>query len=254
MKNLLLTALLLAGLAAPIARAAETVATPAESNTPATTNEPADITAAPEAAEPDHKGLSISIDVGDKDKDADVEKTKKELRQKILTFVDGVLKDADVELSDEDKADLRKELKHELKVEHGGKEGSDFGITDLAGLAVAALAVVFIFGTPIMIVAFILYASYRKRRLIHDTINSYVATGKEIPPEVFKSFHEEASPKNNLQKGLLMMGIGAGIIICFLVIGVDEAAALGAIPLFIGLAQLLIWKLEKNGSGSKGGN
>ena len=254
MKNLLLTALLLAGLAAPIARAEDTVATPAESNSPATTNEPADATATPEAAEPDHKGLSISIDVGDKDKDADVEKTKKELRQEILTFVDGVLKDADVDLSDEEREAIRAKLKHEIRLDHAGKDVSEAASVPLAGIAVGALAVVLIFGTPIMIVAFILYASYRKRRLIHDTINGYVTSGKEIPPEVLKSFHEEASPKSNLHKGLVMMGVGAGIIICFLVIGVDEAAAIGAIPLFIGLAQLLIWKLEKNGSGSKGGN
>lgn len=254
MKNLLLMALLVASLNAPVARAGDTTATTADGSSTATTVGAGDTATTPATPDTDHKGLSISIDVDDKDKSADVEKARNELHDKIMTFVDGILKDADVELSDEDRKALKAGLKHELKDAHAGTEVSVADSVPLAGIAVGALAVFFFFGTPIMIVAFVLYASYRKRRLIHETINSYVASGKEIPPEVFKSFHEESSPKNNLQRGLLMMGIGMGIIICFLIIGVDEAAALGAIPLFIGLAQLLIWKLEKNGSGSKGGN
>ena len=113
------------------------------------------------------------------------------------------------------------------------------------GLLIAGLAVVLIFGTPILLVAAMLYTSYRKRRLMHNTIDQYVSSGRDIPPEVLQSLHREVTPANNLHRGLLMSGIGLGVIACFMVMDAAEAAALGLIPLLIGLAQLLIWKLEK---------
>ena len=113
------------------------------------------------------------------------------------------------------------------------------------GLLIAGLAVVLTFGTPILLVAAMLYTSYRKRRLMHNTIDQYVTSGRDIPPEVLQSLHREVTPANNLHRGLVMSGVGLGVITCFLVMSATEAAALGLIPLFIGLAQLLIWKLEK---------
>ena len=113
------------------------------------------------------------------------------------------------------------------------------------GLLIAGLAVVLTFGTPILLVAAMLYTSYRKRRLMHNTIDQYVSSGRDIPPEVLQSLHREVTPANNLHRGLLMSGIGLGVIACFMVMDAAEAAALGLIPLLIGLAQLLIWKLEK---------
>lgn len=118
-------------------------------------------------------------------------------------------------------------------------------------LAVAMLAIIFIFGSPIMIVAAVLYWAYRRRRLTHDTINQYLASGKEIPPQIMEAMLNERRPKNNLQKGLALSGTGLGIFLCFLLIGSTAAASFGLIPLFIGLAQLLIWKLEKDGNGDK---
>ena len=115
----------------------------------------------------------------------------------------------------------------------------------IGGMFVASLAIALIFGTPIMLVAAVLYASYRKRRLMHNTIDQYVSSGRDIPPEVLQSLHQQVTPGNNLNRGLVMTGVGLGVIACFLVMGTREAAALGLIPLFIGLAQLLIWKLEK---------
>jgi hypothetical protein len=118
-------------------------------------------------------------------------------------------------------------------------------IDSLGGMFVASLAIMLIFGTPIMLVAAVLYANYRKRRLMHNTIDQYVSSGRDIPPAVLESLHQQVTPGNNLHRGLVMTGVGLGVIACFLVMGAREAAALGLIPLFIGLAQLLIWKLEK---------
>ncbi|MBI2992760.1 MAG: hypothetical protein HYY48_01120 [Gammaproteobacteria bacterium] len=235
MKQLLLTAILLLGFAVP-ACAQEQATTPDE----------------------DKHGASMPfvIDINGDDEDAAKKKDLEErLEKKIESFVEGLFSDSAESMTPEERRALVEDLKELKKLDGGGHGNSDR--FPMGGIFLGGLAITLIFGTPIMIVAGILYASYRKRKLIHDTINSYVASGKEIPPEVFASFQQEAGPKTprtNLHKGLIMVGIGLGIIVCFMVIDAPEAAAIGAIPLFIGLAQLLIWKLESNGNGSKGGN
>lgn len=148
----------------------------------------------------------------------------------------------------------REALKHRIRALRDRLERAESGTGapweniregSIGGMFVASLAILFIFGTPIMLVAAVLYANYRKRRLMHNTIDQYVTSGRDIPPEVLESLHQQVTPGNNLSRGLVMTGAGLGVIACFLVMGTKEAAALGLIPLFIGLAQLLIWKLEK---------
>jgi hypothetical protein len=96
---------------------------------------------------------------------------------------------------------------------------------------------------------------YRRRRLAHDTINQYLASGKEIPPEVMQNLFKDAgsatTPKSNLHKGVVMTALGLGIIICFYAAGIEFFAAFGFIFLFIGLAQLLIWKIEQGKKGEQ---
>ncbi|MFT7460298.1 MAG: hypothetical protein ACI909_002986, partial [Planctomycetota bacterium] len=132
---------------------------------------------------------------------------------------------------------------HEIDIDTGDRGIWDDGISFLEAL-IPLTAIVVVFGTPIMIVAAVLFFSYRKKRLMHDTIDKYVTSGKDIPPEVLKGLQKDVTPKSNLQRGVVMSGIGLGMIACFGIMGGIEAAALGLIPLFIGLAQLLIWKLE----------
>jgi hypothetical protein len=50
---------------------------------------------------------------------------------------------------------------------------------------------------------------------------------------------------------MIMLGVGVGVFLCFWLMGAMEAAYLALIPLFIGIAQLLIWNLEKHKASSK---
>jgi len=111
--------------------------------------------------------------------------------------------------------------------------------------AIAIIAIVLIFGAPIMLVAAVLYAGHRKRRMASDMASQFLANGQEVPPEVWRGLAGDASPRSNLHKGMTMMGVGLGIFLCFWLIGSMKAASLGLIPMFLGIAQLLIWKLEK---------
>jgi len=194
------------------------------------------------------------MDVNDNDTVTE-EDLERKIKGKVLSIIVDVIDAASDELSEEEKSEIKKEINEAISeieedvalVEedsgHNIRIGSGNGPA-FSEAILGALAIFFIFGTPIMIIAAILYFSYRKKRLMHDTINQYVSSGKDIPPEVLKGLQKETAPKNNLHRGLVMSGVGLGIFACFAVIGSLEAAALGLIPLFIGLAQLLIWKLE----------
>lgn len=219
------------------------------------------------AEEPAERGeLSIKVDLDSREQASSApepasagkqplsnEEAKKRIRTKVLEIVETALDSADVEISKEMEKEIEEEIEDEID---GGEDGlvvdmGHFDDTALGGMMVAALAIIVIFGTPMMIVAAVLYAGYRKRRLVHDTINQYLATGKEVPPEIIKHLQAPETPKNYLQKGLVWTGVGLGIILCFIVLGETEGAAIGFIPLFIGLAQLLIWKMEQRGTGAQ---
>lgn len=215
-----------------------------------------------ETAEEEH-GVKVTIDMDEDEPDKKI--TEKELENKIkgkvFSIIGDIIDAADDDISEEEKEEIKAEIKeaiqeikdvkksiddddsHNIVIGSDGNGIFDDGISLIEAL-IPITAIVFTFGMPIMIVAVVLYSSYRKKRLMHDTIDQYVSSGKDIPPEVLKGLQKEITPKNNLHRGLVMSGIGLGIFACFAVIGSLEAAAFGLIPLFIGLAQLLIWKLE----------
>jgi hypothetical protein len=188
--------------------------------------------------------------------------SRDELEEKIetgiLRMIEKVISAAGDDISEEEKRQSLSEVKSELESERDEQEhgvridlGSDGG--EMVSLAVPLLAISLIFGTPILVVIAVLYAGYRKRRLVAETISQYLASGKEVPPEILESIHGGAEkPKNYLQKGFVMVGAGVGIFLAFAIMGSIEAASLGLIPLFIGIAQLFIWKMEKPGNGTRG--
>ena len=218
-----------------------------------------------EEAGVEDEGFKIEVSMDDESEDSKPmteEELERKIKGKVFSIIGDIVDAAEDDLTDEEKAEIKQDIKEaiveieeaaeELEDEHSvviNADGGgifDDGLTLLEAL-IPLTAIVFTFGMPIMIVAVVLYSSYRKKRLMHDTINQYVSSGKDIPPEVLKGLNKESAPKNNLHSGLVMGGVGLGMLTCFAVMGKSTAAALGLIPLFIGLAQLLIWKLEKKG-------
>ncbi|MCZ6525587.1 MAG: DUF6249 domain-containing protein [Gammaproteobacteria bacterium] len=204
-------------------------------------------------------GFNIEISIDDNE-DTDEEISEEELETKIkgkfYSIIANVIDAVGDDMSEEEKTEIKNEIKeafeeikddhdgiHDIVIESDGSSIFDDGISLIEAM-IPITAIVYTFGMPLLIVAVVLYFSYRKKRLMHETIDQYVTSGKDIPEEVLKGLQKEVTPKNNLHRGLVMSGIGLGIFACFAVIGVIEAAAFGLIPLFIGLAQLLIWKLE----------
>lgn len=206
------------------------------------------------AAEAEEPGFSITVDV---DSDAagngalpspDLQQMQEKAYAKLASILDAT----GDQMSEQDKAAVQQEIRQAMDdiasisgTANGGVHaGSRDNSTSVTDMLLGITAITLIFGSPLLIVAAVLYASYRKKRLIHDTISQYVSSGKDVPAEVMNSLHAEITPRNNLHKGLVLTGLGLGVIACFVVMDETEVAALGLIPLFIGLAQLLIWKLE----------
>lgn len=142
-----------------------------------------------------------------------------------------------------------------LKLGLSGDDDTDWedweGNIGVGESIVAILAILLIFGTPIMLVAVVLYALHRKRRLALDMASKFLASDQPVPPEVWQGLAGNTSPRSNLHKGMIMLGVGVGVFLCFWLMGAMEAAYLALIPLFIGIAQLLIWNLEKHKASPK---
>jgi hypothetical protein len=171
----------------------------------------------------------------------------REIRAELRGEVQNELHGASREIA----AAMKEKTRPRVIIDGDGDDGED--VPWWVGI-VASLAIVFTLGLPIIIVALILYFAYRRRRLAHETINRYLASGKDVPPEVMQNLFKDAgtaasTPKSNLHKGTVNTGLGLGIIICFYAVGIEFLAAIGFIFLFVGLAQLLIWKLEQGKKG-----
>ncbi len=109
-------------------------------------------------------------------------------------------------------------------------------------LAVAIPAVVLTLGMPVIIVLLVLWFSHKKRRQKMEVINSYLQADREVPDQVLNAF--DVGGKSSLRRGIMLVGLGLGIVAAFNGFNEPEIAALGLIPLFIGLARLVYWFLE----------
>ncbi len=120
----------------------------------------------------------------------------------------------------------------------------------LTGLLVPLFALML----PVIIVGIVVYARGASSRQRNDIISRLVEKGLPIPPELMQqdSLVPKSLPTSSLRTALTLLGLGIGLIIFFVAKGGDNWG-IGAIPLAIGLAQLLAWKLEKPKDGGAGG-
>jgi Na+/H+ antiporter NhaC len=106
---------------------------------------------------------------------------------------------------------------------------------------------------PVFIVAIVFYFRHQKLQLQHETIQKMLAKDLPIPPELFNAPSEawaensssiKKSTQTNasirLHRALTMVGVGAGLLVFFRYSDFPSILCwTGAIPLAIGLAQLL---------------
>jgi hypothetical protein len=88
----------------------------------------------------------------------------------------------------------------------------------------------------------------KRNRMVHDTLRLMIEKGQPIPPELLQSQDPPRRPKSDLRSGLVLVGIGIGVGL-FLVAQHGNAWTAALIPLLMGVAFLITWKIESNKNG-----
>lgn len=114
---------------------------------------------------------------------------------------------------------------------------------DLVPLVVPTVSL----GATIAIVAVVLYFRYRGQQLRQDLYKAFLDKGEPIPAALMAGKVREGNA--DLRRGLVLLLGGSGICASLLLAHLSEVAAFGLIPALIGVAYLLVWKLEARKSG-----
>jgi Domain of unknown function (DUF6249) len=119
--------------------------------------------------------------------------------------------------------------------------------SDVPWIAIPIVTIVFltIFGTPILIVAVILYFSFSKTRALHRTVRMMVEKGQPVP-EALLNPPPAQRQRSDMRRGVVLAMVGLGLMLFFAAVNDWEGGAwsIGLIPFLIGAGYLLVWKLE----------
>lgn len=96
--------------------------------------------------------------------------------------------------------------------------------------------------TPVLIILVVMHYRYRNMSRLHDTVLGLAEKGIPIPPELLVP---PSRPKTDLRLyiALTLIGFGIGLIVFFL--SSHGEWGLGAIPLAVGVAQMIAWWVER---------
>ncbi len=178
------------------------------------------------------KTVAISLESIPESVRADMSEEEIENLEKALAEVEALSREKEQKLKDKTKGE-----KHEVII-HGSGFADNI---DLVGL----VAVLLIFGSPIVIVFIISQNRRRKREMVHGTIDKMIEMGQEVPVEMLDALDKGDGAKPTTHKAFVNIAIGLGAGIALMSLAGADVATLALIPLFIGLAQLLVTKLDK---------
>ena len=102
-----------------------------------------------------------------------------------------------------------------------------------------------VFSTIVLVVATLAFLRFRRTRMLHETLRLMIEKGATIPPELLNPAPAVRRPQSDLRSGLVLTGIGLGLAIFFAAKG-GHAWGLGLIPMFMGIALLITWNVERN--------
>jgi hypothetical protein len=125
----------------------------------------------------------------------------------------------------------------------GETSGRDHHNDDIPALVVPIIMVVF--GTPILIVAVILYFGFSRSRMMHRTVRMMVEKGQPVPAALLNP-PPSVRKRSDMRRGVILVMFGAGLMGFLAAVNDGDGGswALGLIPFLIGAGYLLVWKLE----------
>jgi len=109
------------------------------------------------------------------------------------------------------------------------------------------VAVILIFGMPVIIVGLIAYFRSRDRSELQKTLRMSIEKGQPLPAEFVESMQKAVpkakNPMNDIRGGLVLIAVAAGLMVMDYMTHdylLGHLAGVAAIPGFIGLALLLM--------------
>lgn len=96
-------------------------------------------------------------------------------------------------------------------------------------------------------VTFKYFTALRTAKLHHETLRSMLEKGVTLSPELLEPLH---TPRSPLSRGLSLIAVGIGLIILLNAVAGGGTWTAGLIPLFLGIAKLVAWKLESRSDAS----
>jgi hypothetical protein len=140
---------------------------------------------------------------------------------------------------------IEKKIRKHFKMSIDGDHHA--GSEDVPWVALPIVLIVFlaIFGTPVMIVALIMYFSFSKSRALHRTVRMMVEKGQPVP-EALLNPPPVVRQRSDLRRGVVLLMVGLGLMVFFGAVNDWEGGvwSLGIIPFLIGAGYLLVWRLD----------
>ena len=99
-----------------------------------------------------------------------------------------------------------------------------------------------------------LIVKVKRTQLQHETLRRFADSGQPIPPallqggELWQTLGPGMGPRNQLRAGAVNVGVGLGLMLMFSLMeapGDGWLWSLGCIPLFVGVAILIVWAIER---------
>ncbi|MDB5987013.1 MAG: hypothetical protein JWR16_2066 [Nevskia sp.] len=112
------------------------------------------------------------------------------------------------------------------------------------GELIGLVAVILIFGMPIIIVLAVLRHRARRQQATNEMVMKLADKGQPIPPELF--LEPSAKPRSDLRRGIKLITVGLAMMGFFLFQGDHDAMGIGFIPLAIGIGYLLSAHFDKD--------
>ena len=125
-----------------------------------------------------------------------------------------------------------------VTVNHGFGQGGP----SLPELAIITSMTFFL---PVCSIALCLYYRHQQNAMLHQTLRLMIEKGVAIPPELLQP---PAKPNptrvvKDFRNGLILVGVGLALVSINFLDPHSRMGAVGLIPLFIGVAFLISWKL-----------
>jgi hypothetical protein len=106
----------------------------------------------------------------------------------------------------------------------------------------AVIAIVMAFSTPLIVILAILWYRSRRQARQNEVILKLAELGQPVPPQLFV---DELPRRSDLGRALTLIGLGIGIGIWLFTNGNAEEAGFALIPLLVGVARLIAWRVER---------